>query len=405
MKHIFEWKVALGHIRSRRHHAFISLITVISILGVAIGVAALVTVIAVMTGFSTYMQDRILGTTSHILIQGSERGIKDANKILDVVLGKDDVAAASPFIAGQALIKIEGDITGVAVRGIDPAREGNVTDLPGKMVIGSIDRLDEGDIVIGIEMMRIHGLKPGDTLTLISSSETSSPFGMVPRMRQFRIKGVFDTGMYQYDTGLILMTLKSAQSFFGMGDRVTGVEVKVGDIYQAGRIAASLRGELGPGYRVRDWREMNRNLFSALKLEKMTMFVILVLIIIVAAFNIVGTLILTVMEKGKDIAILKAMGATRGAIGRIFMLEGLIIGLSGTFFGLLLGLALSWALANYHLVELPSSVYYVTTIPVRVKFLDVAAISVSAVAVSFLATLYPSRRASSLDPVEVLRYE
>ena len=165
------------------------------------------------------------------------------------------------------------------------------------------------------------------------------------------------------------------------------------------------QSDLGPGYRVQDWREMNRNLFSALKLEKMTMFIILVLIIIVAAFNIVGALILTVMEKGKDIAILKAMGATRGAIGRIFMLEGLVIGLSGTLLGLLLGLGLSWALANYHLVELPSSIYYVTTIPVRVKFLDVAAISVSAVLVSFLATLYPSGKASSLDPVEVLRYE
>jgi len=405
LKHIFEWKVALGHIRSRRHHAFISLITVISVLGVAIGVAALVTVIAVMTGFSTYMQDRILGTTSHILIQGPAAGIKDADKILNIVSSRNDVVAASPFIAGQALIKFEGDVTGVVVRGIDPASEGGVTDLSGKMTIGSIDSLDEKGIVIGIEMMRIHGLKPGDTVTLVSPSETSSPFGMIPRMRQFRIKGVFDTGMYQYDTGLVLMTLGAAQSFFGMGDRVTGVEVKVRDIYRAGSIAASLRGDLGPGYRVRDWREMNRNLFSALKLEKMTMFVILVLIIIVAAFNIVGTLILTVMEKGKDIAILKAMGATRGAIGRIFMLEGLIIGLSGTFLGLLLGLALSWTLANYHLVELPSSVYYVTTIPVRVKFLDVAAISISAVAVSFLATLYPSRRAASLDTIEVLRYE
>ncbi|GBE14926.1 MAG TPA: lipoprotein-releasing ABC transporter permease subunit [Proteobacteria bacterium] len=405
MKHTFEWKVALGHIRSRRHRAFISLVTVISILGVAIGVAALVTVIAVMTGFSTYMQDRILGTTSHILIQGSGEGIKDVDRILDIVSGRDDVKAASPFIAGQALLKIEGDVTGVAVRGIDPAGEGGVTDLSGKMVIGSIDRLDEGGIVIGIEMMRIHGLKPGDTVTLVSPSETSSPFGMVPRMRQFEIKGVFDTGMYQYDTSLILMTLGSAQSFFGMGDRVTGVEVKVRDIYRAGGIAASLQSDLGPGYRVQDWREMNRNLFSALKLEKMTMFIILVLIIIVAAFNIVGALILTVMEKGKDIAILKAMGATRGAIGRIFMLEGLVIGLSGTLLGLLLGLGLSWALANYHLVELPSSIYYVTTIPVRVKFLDVAAISVSAVLVSFLATLYPSGKASSLDPVEVLRYE
>jgi lipoprotein-releasing system permease protein len=224
-------------------------------------------------------------------------------------------------------------------------------------------------------------------------------------MESFSVKGIFETGMYEYDTSLILTSLPAAQSFFDMGETVTGVSVKVDDIYQTGETVSSIQAKLGSLYWVRDWREMNRNLFSALKLEKITMFVILVLIIVVAAFNIIGTLILVVMEKGREIAILKAMGATRKSIGRIFMIEGLIIGFSGTFLGLILGLGLCWILSNFNFVELPASVYYVTTLPVRVKFLDVATICLAAVVVTFVATIYPSRRASVLNPVEIMRYE
>ena len=265
--------------------------------------------------------------------------------------------------------------------------------------------LDENGVIIGAEMSKIHGVREGDMVTLVSPSEISSPFGMVPLMKKFTVQGIFDTGMYEYDTGLVLITLDAARSFFDLGDKVTGVAVKVDDIYATGEISRAIQRDLGFAYWVRDWKEMNQNLFSALKLEKITMFVILILIIIVAAFNIIGTLILVVMEKGKEIAILKAMGANRKSIGRIFMLEGLIIGLGGTLLGLGLGLVLSWILANYHFVELPSSVYYVTTIPVKVDPLDVAAICLSAVAVCFLATIYPARKASALNPVEILRYE
>lgn len=400
----FEWMVAMRHLRSRKKHAFVSLITVISILGIMVGVAALITVISVMTGFSSYMQDRILGTTSHILVSGVG-GMEDAQDVVSRVLDLDGVLAAAPYVMGQSLLKVDGDVTGVVVRGIDPVQEAGVTDLAGNMIMGSLEDLDDDGIVIGVELARQRGLRVGDQLTLVSPSEISSPFGMVPLMERFAIKGVFDTGMYEYDTGLVLITIRAAQVFFDLGETVTGVAVKTDDIYRTHEIAERIQGELGRSVWVRDWREMNQNLFSALKLEKITMFIILVLIIIVAAFNIVGTLILVVMEKGREIAILKAMGATRKNIGRIFMLEGLIIGLGGTALGLMLGLGLCYILANYQFVELPASVYYVTTLPVKVQLLDVAAICLAAVVVSFTATVYPARRASLLNPVEILRYE
>ena len=400
----FEWMVAMRHLRSRRKHTFVSLISVISILGVMVGVAALITVISVMTGFSSYMQDRILGTTSHILITGVG-GIEDVQGVISKVLDQDNVLAAAPYVMGQSLLKVEGDVTGVVVRGIDPAQEAGVTDLAGNMTRGSLEDLDDNGIVIGVELARQKGLSIGDQLTLVSPSEISSPFGMVPLMERFSVSGIFDTGMYEYDTGLVLVTTRAAQIFFDMGEMVTGIAVKTDDIYMTHEIADRIQGELGFSYWVRDWREMNQNLFSALKLEKITMFIILVLIIVVAAFNIIGTLILVVMEKGREIAILKAMGATRKNIGRIFMLEGLIIGLSGTALGMILGLGLCFVLANYQFVELPASVYYVTTLPVKVQLLDVAAICLAAMAVSFTATVYPARRASLLNPVEILRYE
>ena len=400
----FEWMVALRHLRSRRKHAFVSLITVISVLGIMVGVAALITVISVMTGFSSYMQDRILGTTSHILITGVG-GIDDAQDVVSRVLDLDHVVAAAPYVMGQSLLKVEGDVTGVVVRGIDPVQEAGVTDLAGNMSRGSLEDLDDNGIVIGVELARQRGLRIGDLITLVSPSEISSPFGMVPLMERFAVKGIFDTGMYEYDTGLVLITTSAAQTFFDLGEAVTGVAAKTDDIYRTHEIAENIQSELGYSFWVRDWREMNQNLFSALKLEKITMFIILVLIIVVAAFNIIGTLILVVMEKGREIAILKAMGATRKNIGRIFMLEGLVIGLGGTTLGLLLGLGLCFILANYQFVELPASVYYVTTLPVKVQLMDVAAICLAATVVSFIATVYPARRASMLNPVEILRYE
>jgi len=400
----FEWMVAMRHLRSRRRHAFVSLITVISVLGIMVGVAALITVIAVMTGFSSYMQERILGTTSHILVTGAG-GITDVDGVLAKVKKHEEVISAAPYVMGQSLLKTDGDVTGVVVRGIDPEQEGSVTDLAQNMVQGVITDLMGNGIIIGAEMSRQRGLRLGDPVTLVSPSEISSPFGMIPIMKRFIVEGIFDTGMYEYDTGLVLVTIPAARDFFDLGQNITGIAVKVRDVYQTSTIAEDLQKSLGYTFWVRDWKEMNQNLFSALKLEKITMFVILILIVVVAAFNIIGTLILVVMEKGREIAILKAMGATRKSIGRIFMIEGVIIGLGGTVLGLLLGFALCYLLANYQFVELPASVYYITTLPVRVQLFDVVAICLAAVAVSFTATVYPAYKASELNPVEILRYE
>jgi lipoprotein-releasing system permease protein len=401
----FEWRVALRHLRSRRRNAFISLITGISLLGVALGVAALIAVISVMSGFSGYVKDRILATTAHVLVQGTGGSLADYRQAAERIAAQPGVRGASPYVLGQAMMKVGGAVTGVVVRGVDPAREGEATDLARNMAEGRLDELGEDGIVLGIEMVRLHGLRVGDQVTLISSSEISTPMGMIPLLKKFRLVGYFNTGMYEYDTGLALVSLPAAQSFFDLGDAATGVAVRVEDIYGTRDLGFRLQALLGDRVWVRDWREMNQNLFSALKLEKITMWVILTLIVVVAAFNIVGTLVMVVMEKGREIAILKAMGATRSSIGRIFFLEGSLIGIAGTLIGLVLGLALCWALSRWHFVELPSSVYYVSTIQVRVDALDISLICLAAVAISMLAGLYPARRASRLDPVEILRYE
>lgn len=403
MSRTFEWMVAQRHMRSKKQHRFISAITVISVLGVMIGVAALITVIAVMSGFSGYMQERILGTTSHILVQGVD-GVDDPAAVLETVREQDGVVAASPYIMGQSLLRSGEEVRGVVVRGIVPETEQQVTDLAVHMVKGSLDDLSRNSVAIGVELARLYALTVGDQVTLLSPSEISTPFGMVPIMVSFKVAGIFESGMYEYDTGLVLTTLEAAGSFFDMGDKITGVEVKVRDIYDTEGIALAIQSSLGLAYWVRDWREMNRNLFAALKLEKFTMLIILSLIVIVAAFNIISTLTMVVMEKGREIAILMAMGATRRSIGRIFMLEGLIIGITGTILGLLMGLGLCWLLSRYNFIELPSF-YYVTNLPVNVKLLDVAVICFGAVVISFIFTLYPSRRAARLNPVEIMRYE
>jgi lipoprotein-releasing system permease protein len=247
----FEWMVALRHLRSRRRHAFVSIITIISILGIMLGVAALITVIAVMTGFSSYMQDRILGTTSHILVTGAN-GLSDVDGVMDVIKANKEVVAAAPYVMGQSLLKTNGEVTGVVVRGIDPSREGSVTDLAQNMVEGSLSGLDDDGIIIGAEMSRQRGLRQGDSVTLISPSEISSPFGMVPIMKRFTVEGVFDTGMYEYDTGLVLVTIPAARDFFDMGQNVTGIAVKVRDVYKTGKITQELQKSLGYSLWVRD---------------------------------------------------------------------------------------------------------------------------------------------------------
>ncbi|GBE14056.1 lipoprotein-releasing system transmembrane protein LolE [bacterium BMS3Abin14] len=401
----FEAMVAFRHLRSRRRNTLVSTITAVSILGIALGVGTLIVVTSVMSGYTGSMLDMILSTTSHILIEGNGAGIGEYKGIIRRVMKNPHAVAASPYVLGQALLKTKGGTVGIAVKGVDPGREANVTGTVGEMAQGRFGDLEGKAVFVGKDLADEKGLKVGDAVTLISPSQVASPFGMIPVMSRFTVAGLFETGMYDYDTGVVLINLRSAQSFFDMGNLVTGVAVKVDDVRKAPQIARDLQGALGYSFWVRDWKSMNRNLFAALRIQKFTLFVILLLIVLVAAFNIVGTLIMVVMEKGREIAILIAMGASRKSIGRIFRMEGLLIGTAGTLLGIAAGTGLCWALARYKFIDLPRSVYYLSTLPVRVRLVEVLIIGGCAMVISYLSTVYPAWRASRLHPAEILRYE
>ena len=428
----YEFFVGLRYLKAKRRQKGISLNTLISIGGVTVGVAALIATLAVMTGFSEDLRDKILGTTSHIVITDRiQDEISDYRKLVEEARRVPHVVAATPFIFKQVLLSSDVNVFGVVLRGIDPETETKVTEIGRNMVEGRLEYLTrppppdlpEGNapqtddaslpgIIIGKELAARLGTFWGDKINIISpvgksgepiGKSLSGPMGFTPKIRKFRVVGVFDSGMYEYDSTFAYISIQEAQNFFNLPDVVTGVEVKVDDIYLAGRVARELEARLDFPYQARDWMRLNRNLFSALKLEKMMMFIILVLIILVASFNIVSTLTMTVVEKSREIAILKAMGATRESIMRIFMLEGVIIGGVGVILGIPLGLVVCWFLQTFY--TLPSDVYYISELPVKIQALDVILVSSSAVFIGFLATLYPSWQAAKLDSAEALRYE
>jgi len=341
--------------------------------------------------------------------------MKDYRSVVDRVRKVPHVLAATPFIYNQVLLTSEGNVNGVVLRGIDPALEGTVTDIQRNLVQGSLSDLTpppgaEGktakprlSIIVGKELAARLGTFVGDTINVVSPTGTPGPLGIIPKIRKFEVVGIFDSGMYEYDSTLAYISIPTAQDFFNLGDTVTGVEVKVDDIFQADRIARTIEDTLGFPYWARDWMRLNKNLFSALQLEKMMMFIILILIILVASFNIVGTLTMIVVEKSREIAILKAMGATRREVMRIFMVDGLVIGGVGTLIGIPLGYLVCYLLQSFY--TLPSDIYYISHLPVKIRSLDVILVSLSAVTISFIATIYPSWQAARLNPSEALRYE
>lgn len=412
----YEFFIGLRYLKAKRRKRSISLNTFISIGGVTLGVGALIATLAVMTGFKEDLRDKILGTNAHVIITDrTSNAIKDYSRIVAKIEQLPHVVAATPFIYNQVLLSSEAAVHGVVLRGVDPRSEARVTDIKKNLVDGQLESLDRKapakddkektmpGIIIGKELAARLGLLMGDKLNVMSPVGTMGPLGMIPKIRRFEVVGVFDSGMYEYDSTLAYVSLGTAQDFFSMGDVVTGVEVKVDDIFIADRVAAEIERSLGFPYGARDWMKLNKNLFSALKLEKIIMFIILVLIILVASFNIVSTLTMIVVEKNREIAILKAMGATRQGVMRIFMLDGLIIGIVGTAIGIPLGYAACEILQQFY--TLPSDIYYISHLPVKIKGLDVLLVSLSAVVISFLATLYPSWQAAKLNPSEALRYE
>ncbi len=412
----YEMFIGLRYLKAKRKQTFVSLITLISIAGVMVGVTALIVVIAVMNGFKEDLRDKILGVTSHVVISRFDGNISKYQEVRAKVGEVSGVNAATPFIYTQVMISSRKAISGAVLRGIEPKTASKVINLPKNLRAGSLEELEaenkpEGmrstpGIILGNELARNIGASRGEPVTVISPLGRLTPLGRVPRSQTFRVAGIFDSGMYEYDSTIAYVSLWAAQRFLGIGDRVTGIEVRVDDIYEADRVARAIGKALGGyPYWSRDWMRMNKNLFSALKLEKIVMFIILTLIILVAAFNIVGTLIMVVIEKTRDIAILKSMGATRRSIMKIFLIEGAVIGLVGTLLGLLGGYTLCTLLATYKFIELPSDVYYISTLPVKMNPLDVALIALAAIVITLAASVYPAWQASRFDPAEAIRYE
>ena len=406
----FELFLSLRYLRAKRKQAFISVITVISVLGVMIGVMALVVVLSVMNGFRADLMSKILGVKSHLLVLSYEGAFNDYKRVAGRVGQVEGAVATTPFIHSQVMVNRSGNVSGAILRGVHPETAGNVLSIESMIKDGSLSSLKSSwdglpTIIIGSELSKQLGAYPGDILNMISPEGKLTPMGRVPNSQKYKVAAVFDSGMYEYDASMVFVSLKEAQAFLGFGDRVSGLEVRVKDVYKSDKVGIKIQNALGKPYWTKDWKVMNRSLFSALKLEKFAMFVILTMIVLVGALNIISTLVMVVMEKTRDVAILRAMGASAKSIMTIFMVQGLLVGLVGTLAGLASGLGICHLLARYKFISLPSDVYYITTLPVRVEFWDVCLVSLSAVVISFLATIYPSWHASKLNPVEAIRYE
>jgi len=409
MKLPYQVFISLRYLRSKKQHKGLSVNTAISIGGVAVGVMALLVVLSVMSGFHQDLQKKILGANAHIIVRDFKGSFSDYERVASTLKQNPEVVSQAPFVIGQVMVSFGSRAHGVFIRGIDPEIESRTTDILSHIKEGDFRALHPDasvpGIILGKELAGTLGVLLHDTVNIVSPIGEIGPMGMLPKVKQFRVVGIFEIGMFEYDSNLVLTAMKPAQEFFGMKDGISGIEVRLKDIYQAPEVKKQLQETLGFKYIVLDWMQMNKNLFSALKLEKFAMFVILVLIVLVASFNIISNLIMNVIEKSREIAILKAIGATNNSIMVIFMLQGLFIGLIGTFIGITGGYTLGFILNKYQIIRLPADVYYLSHLPVKMSAFDFVTVSLSAIIISFLATIYPAWQAAKLNPVEPLRYE
>ncbi|MEO5820823.1 MAG: ABC transporter permease [Vicinamibacteraceae bacterium] len=411
----YELQVAVRYLIARRRQAFVSLISFVSTLGVAVGVTALVVALALMTGLQGELRDRMLGSMPHVYVAKiADSGVADPVGERTQLLKLPHVVGAAPVVIGPALVRAGERSAFVTLKGVDPATESSVTELPQRMTAGRFDALatpadPSGDgprldgIALGKDLAVSLAVRPGDVVTVLTPEGTLTPMGVMPRARSLRVTGIFSLGLYEFDSAYAVVALP-------VGLRLMGkpypdyIQLKVDDVYQAHTVAEAIVAKHGAAYQVQDWAQMNQSLFSALQLEKMAVSITIGLIVMVAALNIVASLVLMVMEKSRDIAILKTMGATRRSISIVFMLQGTLIGLAGTLAGVVLGLGLSFVLDRYKLVRIPTDVYQISYVPFAVDPLSVTVVALSALLICFLATIYPSRQAARLDPAEALRH-
>jgi len=403
--------LAWRYLRTKRQEGFISLITWFSLLGIMLGVATLIIVMSVMNGFRGELLGRVLGLGGHVNVYAADGPVRDYNLTAERLLTVPGVLTAAPIIEAQALVTTDGNASGAMVKGIAPENLTKRKLLHDKLTSGSLDKFTGDHIVIGERMAQRLHLSVGDTVSLLSPRGAQTAFGMMPRMKSYEIVAIFNVGMYEYDNGLIYMPLDAAQAFFRLPDGVTSVELTVQDPYHLNRDA--IIQAAGESLTMQDWQQSNRSFFTALQVERNVMFVILSLIIMVAAFNIISSLVMMVKDKGRDIAILRTMGATRGTIMRVFFLAGATIGVVGTFSGLILGVLVAvniehirqfiQAMVGADLFS--AEIYFLTQLPSQIDWMEVVQVTGMALGLSFLATLYPAWRAARLDPVEALRYE
>lgn len=412
----FELFIALRYLKAKRTQTFMSIISVFSVVGVALGVASLIVAMGIMNGFTTELREKILGATAQVMVYNIYEGMYNPEDLRDALLEVPGVVNATPFIYTELAISTPRGVKGVAARGVDSKGGRSSVSMLENLESGSLDNLVmppefEGEppaygVIIGAELAGMLQAEVGSRVNLLAPSGRRTSAGVAPRVVPFIVAGTFKTGMVQYDTSLAYVSLEAAAMLTGMTDgRVTGMELTVSDVFQADRIGLDVQKRLGGRYSVRTWMESNVNVFAALQLEKFAMGLVLFLIILVASFSIVASLIMLVMEKTKDIAILMSMGATRKSVAQIFRLQGLIIGLAGTAIGYIIGLSLCFALKRYKFIELPEGAYPMQYVPVLLQWQDLMIIGAGAVTICFLATFYPARKASGLVPSEALRSE
>ena len=409
----FEWMMAMRYLRARRQEGFISVIAWFSLLGIALGVATLIIVMSVMNGFREELLDRILGINGHLSIYGQSEQLSDFDNLADKIRGLQGVTDASPIIEGQVMVTAKKEASGAVVRGFRP------DDLKGRAIIadnikgGTLDSFDKDSVVIGTRLARKLGVGVGNDITLIAPKGNITAFGSVPRMRKYRVAATFEIGMYEYDSGFVFMQLSAAQVYFKMPEAVSNIEVSVihpDKAIEIGRLINSLSDQ---GLRVHDWQQANASFFNAIQVERNVMFLILTLIILVAAFNIISSMIMLVKDKGRDIAILRTMGASKGTIMRIFFISGASVGIIGTFSGFVLGISFAnniesirqWIQSLTGTELFAAEIYFLSQLPAVVDTAEVIAVVLMGLGLSFLATLYPSWRAARIDPAEALRYE